>query len=253
MLFRSVSQARYFNAELLAVPFENIVGGPLTAAVLAQNACTKNLINFIKTVGFTPPTTMMSPLNSMTSASGSAPSSTPKPTSAPGGSGGGSGGGGMASPTSLLSSLISGGSLGKVSMVTFEYSKENKDGGSGTARLLVPFLCMVPIPFIKIKSLVYQFNVNLSSQDWESHSSNTSFQGTGVGWCNNRPVWNATISAQSGSTQGGTLSREYSLSIKIQAKNDDLPGGLDRLLTILQKGVIELAEEKEDLATNTNV
>jgi len=127
-----------------------------------------------------------------------------------------------------------------VEMVNFSYNK-NDNGTEKTFEMSVPFLLMVPIPYIEIRSIVIDFNVKLSSATTSTETNSHSFgiQASG-GWSfwGAGVKWSAGYSVQSKSAHTGTVNREYKMHVHVEAGQADLPKGTSRILDIFE-GVIE--------------
>ena len=52
---------------------------------------------------------------------------------------------------------------GKAVHVDFTYSRKNRDGRAQDFTLSVPFLTMVPIPYIQIDNAEFEFNAKITS------------------------------------------------------------------------------------------
>jgi len=220
-------------SEFASVPFETIIGGPLNACVKAQNVSSKHLIDFIKDVGFLP-----SPMGFVPGIGQAAGS--PGMTGGPGTPVNPPGPGGMPTPASGLPTAGAT-QTGRAAMVTFEYAKENQDGTTGLARMSVPFLCLVPIPYVRITHFSVEFSVKLDSHEYKNNSSSKQESGS-----------HSRMSYVKNSTNKNNqqISREYSMKIRVKAKSEEIPGGMLRLLNILEKGMFESlkedAKEKEE-------
>jgi len=130
--------------------------------------------------------------------------------------------------------------LKTVEMVDFSYNKVD-NGTERNFQMSVPFLLMVPIPYIEIRSIVIDFNVKLNAAQTTSSSTSHSFgiQASG-GWSfwGAGVKWEAGYSMQSKSSQTGTVNREYKLHVHVEAGQADLPKGTSRILDIFE-GVIQ--------------
>jgi hypothetical protein len=127
-----------------------------------------------------------------------------------------------------------------VEMVTFSYDKVD-NGTERNFEMSVPFLLMVPIPYIEIRSITIDFNVQLNSARSQSSSSSHSFgvQASG-GWSfwGAGVSWSAGYSMKAQSAQSGTVNRDYKLHVRVEAGQADLPKGTSRILDIFE-GVIQ--------------
>lgn len=189
-------QGQIFDADLAAIDFSAILGGPMTAAINAQAQSAMVTLEFINSVGFQS-------------------------------SGGGDGGGG----TTL-----------KANEVDFTYSKSipAKDGtvSQQTSSLTVPILSIVPIPFIRVQQLSVDLNVKLNSVQKASTSNsivtNTNIQPNGFLSFFSPVKFSTTIVSKNESRTSSTITESYDLSVKMLAVQDQMPGGLAKVLQILQ-------------------
>lgn len=198
----------YVIQQLTALPFENIIGGPLKAAIEAQGMAAKATVDFIALVGFKPTDTdPMFPDD---------PNATPD--------------------------------MGDVRNVTFKYVVKDADGNDEEAILTVPILTIVPIPFIRIDEMTIDFMAKISETRTAKHSTksdtsfNTNFKlGYRSWWSPVSVSFTASYSTKHSST-AATSSRyqmESTINIHVRAVQDDIPAGLGRILDILENTITE--------------
>lgn len=127
--------------------------------------------------------------------------------------------------------------------VSFDFYQNGKE-----ARLNVPLLTIVPIPYIAINSIDIDFkakiNAESSSHNETSESSKTSASGSmeaKIGWGPFSAKLNASASysskKDSKATQDSKYSVEYTLDIAVKAGQDSMPAGLAKVLDILNNCV----------------
>lgn len=136
----------------------------------------------------------------------------------------------------------------KVRNVTFTY--EVTEPEPQQARLTVPILTIIPIPFIRIDEMTIKFVMDVSEQsDTESKSQRESSAKSevkaeaSVGW----GIWKASASfsgsysSSSKDTSSSSLrqSTHATLDITVHAVQDEMPAGLSRVLGILEKSITE--------------
>lgn len=135
-------------------------------------------------------------------------------------------------------------------MVKFTYQKpvEVKDAEgnaaveSQTFELSVPFLTMVPIPFIRVEETTIDFNAKITSV--QSTSSATS-HGLGssltakAGWGWGSAKLKVNYSYQKSRSSTGRSQRTYSMAVRVRAVQDEMPAGTERLLSILEGNIDE--------------
>jgi hypothetical protein len=192
--------------ELASLDFENLIGGPLIAVVHAQAQAAMATVNFVKQVGFKPP-------------EGGAPAA--------------------ADPTNQTT--------GEPATVTFSYKKMvPKADGSGeeekTAQLMVPFLSMLPVPYLRIQEANVDFLAKINSVQFRQVDTNLGVTGeleAKAGWLWGSARLKVTTTYQRQTKEGSTVTRDYSMGVKVKAVQDEIPGGLDRLLTLLESLIKE--------------
>jgi hypothetical protein len=190
--------------ELASLDFENLIGGPLIAVVHAQAQSAMATVNFIKQVGFKPP----------------------------------------AGATTITATAQS---TGEPATVTFNYKKSiPKADGSGNemkdASLTVPFLSMLPIPYLRVQEVNIDFLAKINAI--QSRQVDTSVAVTGELEAKASFLWasaklKVSTSYQRQTKEGSTVTRDYSMGVKVKAVQDEIPGGLDRLLSILESLIKE--------------
>lgn len=189
--------------ELASLDFESLIGGPLIAVVHAQAQAAMATVNFVKQVGFKPP-----------------PGGSPDPTAQ---------------------------SVGEPATVTFNYKKMvPKADGSGeeekTAQLTVPFLAMLPIPYLRVQEVNVDFLAKINSVQFRQVDTNIAVTGeleAKAGWLFGSARLKVSTTYQRQTKEGATVTRDYSMGVKVKAVQEEMPGGLERLLTILESLIKE--------------
>ena len=130
------------------MPFGQIIGGPISAAIEAQAMAARTTIDFIKEVGFHPPKT------SGVEEEGIVDQDKDR----------------VARDKALNeSSKIA---FGDVRYVTFHYQVGTSATGESDKSISVPLLALVPIPYLRIEEMNLEFTAALTDSG-ESSSSNT--------------------------------------------------------------------------------
>ncbi|WP_341504081.1 DUF2589 domain-containing protein [Gallaecimonas sp. GXIMD4217] len=131
---------------------------------------------------------------------------------------------------------------GKIVNVDFSYNRKDDQGRDQEFTLTVPFLTMLPIPYITVDSAEIEFNAKITSTKESNMSSNFTQQvdaSAGGSW------WFAKASIKSKTSyqrQRSTTEKEertFDMKVKVQARNADTPAGTERLLTILENTIEE--------------
>lgn len=196
--------------ELNSLDFSVYIGGPLQAAVQAQHAASMSQVNFIKEVGF---------------------------------------------------EKDSNGNITDLRYVDFNYSKSIPNPHFGkTAQQLadeglpattdttsvflpsevnirVPFLTMLTIPALRIETLTIDFNAKLTSTETSNVSSE--FAASAELGINYKIVnFKASASYKRTASSGTSVEKTYNLGVRVHAVNDEIPAGLDRILTMLEDSIV---------------
>jgi hypothetical protein len=189
--------------ELSSIDFESMIGGPLIAVVHAQAQAAVATVNFIKQVGFKP-----------------APQGTPDPTNQ---------------------------TTGEPATVSFSYKKTvPKADGSGNeekdAELTVPFLAMLPIPYLRVEETNIDFLAKINSVEYRQVDENigvTADLEASAGWLWGSAKLKVSSTYKRETKEGSTVTRDYSLGVKVKAVQEEMPGGLSKLLSILESQIKE--------------
>jgi hypothetical protein len=195
--------------ELQQIPFSQLIGAPLKAAVEAQALAAQSTIEFIHKVGFKQPNGL-----------------------------------GAADTDLVFSDVTADADAGELRSVTFSYSKKDENDEQKEFSLTVPFLAITPIPYIRIEEMTIDFNAKLTdSIERKTDSSfNLSTSVTGSYSAFWSPVKidarvSATYNQKSGTTE--RQQREYSMQIHVRASQAEMPAGLSRMLDMLEEAIQE--------------
>lgn len=110
-----------------------------------------------------------------------------------------------------------------------------------TMQFSVPALTLYPIPFIKVDMITIDFNAKITSMETQSQSSDLS---VGVNlevkqrWPSGSAKLNASVAYKKSTTSGSSVERTYSMAIHVQASQDEMPAGMEKLLGILEGAMI---------------
>jgi Protein of unknown function (DUF2589) len=203
----------YVTRALTQLPFGNIIGGPMKAAIEAQALAARSTIEFIQTVGFEQQNDdALFP--SIDAASG------------------------KVSDTNS--------SFGKVRTVTFEYQQQNVNGTETKATLTVPLLTIVPIPFLRIDEMTIDFMAKMTEEYKHKNSTNTNldiavnsnFQYKAF-WSPVSANFNVAVSSKhsASSENSSRFSTEATMSVHVRAVQDSMPGGMAKILQILENAI----------------
>lgn len=187
----------YANRVLGSIPFGTLIGAPMTAAVEAQALAAQSSIDFIRSVGFT------------------------------------SDGDDEA--------------FGDVRNVTFVYKSRNvADGSDQDVTLTVPILTIVPIPYLRIEDMTIDFTSKITEElvrEAKRDSSTEAKAELSVGYKSFlSPVkvsFKGSVSTKH-SSSASTKNRyktEHTININVRAVQDDIPGGMGRVLDLLESAI----------------
>lgn len=153
---------------------------------------------------------------------------------------------------------------GKVVNAEFAYTKRDDDGNTRKFSLTVPFLAMVPVPYITVTDALVEFNAKITSttesKSEEHTESSGSFEAKAKFWFFSVNVSGKTSSAKN-TSRTDKEERTFDMKILVRAKNQDLPAGTERLLTVLEQSLVETKGPvvvpvrivSKDATTKTNV
>lgn len=186
--------------ELNSLDFGVYISGPLQAAVQAQQASSMAAVDFLQEVGFED-----------------------------------NGSGGQ-----------------QIRYVDFDYEKtvpnpdfdpaqpagpSNEQYIKSDVSIKVPFVTMLQVPSLRIDTLDINFNARLTST--QTSSLNTKFSASASLGINYKIVnFKASASYQRSSSRGEKVEKSYSLNVKVHAVQDEMPAGLDRILTLLEDSIV---------------
>ena len=130
-----------------------------------------------------------------------------------------------------------------IKYVTFNYKKTDPSVQQGWSEytLKVPFLTMVPIPYIRIDEITIDFSAKLTSCETSDYSSEWGLNvETGVNF-GRMFNFKAAASYKSKSSSGSEVNRSYDLMVHVRAVSEEIPAGLDRILRLVES---EIKEDK---------
>ena len=182
----------------MALPMEQIIGGPLQAIVKAQSLAASTTADFIQKVGLMP--------------------SDPK------------------DPNSALVART----------VDFSFKRlrppDSSSAGSSSVTenvdLTVPLLTIVPVPFIRIEEATIDFECKVSSSTLDTSEMKVGVQAEASGgFFGVKFSVKASFSYQN--THKDQVDKSATLKVQVKAVQDDMPGGLKKMLDILETAVVD--------------
>jgi hypothetical protein len=175
----------------MALPMEQIIGGPLQAIVRAQSLAASETASFIQTVG--------------------------------------------------LVDDGSGNSTARTVDFGFNRKVPKEDGSATTTenvKLTVPLLTIVPVPFIRIEEATIDFECKVSSSTLD-----TSKTAVGITASASGGFWGVKFSVKASFSHQRThkeeVTKSATLKVHVKAVQDEMPGGLLKVLEILETAVTD--------------
>ncbi len=190
-----------------AMPFSQIIGGPLSAAIEAQAMAARTTINFIKEVGFHPPKTSEVEDDKE-----------------------------VRDRELNESSKIA---FGDVRYVTFHYQAGGSATENNNRSISIPLLSLVPIPYLRIEEMNLEFSAALTDSG-ESSSSDDIEQTGNSNAKVSQPSWKSqnqfvgTYSANTKNAQKSRYNNQMNLNFQIKVVSDDLPAGMSKVLSLME-------------------
>lgn len=202
----------YANRVLGSIPYGTLIGAPMTAAVEAQALAAQSSVNFIRTVGFKNPDQNDSDDEESTG-------------------------------------------WGDTRYVEFTYTtRETDEDTPREAKVNVPLLTIVPIPYLRIDDMTIDFTSKITEEmihkkdektDVKSDSSlNVEYKKflspVKVGFKSS-----LSVKHSSSSSTTNRYKTEHTININVRAVQDDIPGGMSRVLDLLESGIKEKESDSE--------
>lgn len=207
----------YVTRILTELPFANIIGGPLKAAIEAQALAARSTLEFIQLMGFT--NTNLAELN----------------------------------PTITNNSIPSTpAAFGATRTITFTYTVHDDDGAGGSREvsLTVPILTILPIPYLRIDEMTIDFTAKITEETKKDYSGTTNVDfsyGGGATIGGGTPAWILPVNVgfkgslstkhSSTSSRSSRYQTEATMNVHVRAVQDDMPGGLAKVLHLLEQAV----------------
>jgi len=220
------------GTELASLDFGNLIGGPLTAVITAQSMAAQSTAEFIKSVGFYQ--------KGQKDAEGEDIGETPiyvdfkypkevspyQP---------------AVEKVDAVAYVPATDTTPEVPAVAAVAAKDAVPAVYQTMQFSVPILTMLPIPFIKVDIMTIDFNAKITSMETQNQSSDLS---VGVNlevkqrWPGGSAKLNASVAYKKSTSSGSSVERTYSMAIHVQASQDEMPAGMEKLLGILEGAMI---------------
>ena len=213
--------AGYAIRQVEQLPFSHLIGGPMSAAIEAQAQAAATTIDFMRQVGFAP-----------------APDSEPDEEDNP--------------------------DIGAARTISFNYSVRTEDNPDEErdVSLTVPVLSIVPIPYIRIDEMSIDFTAKISElQQHKSVAKSEQTEGRAYRVKAKFKFWRFSASASmsgslssshsQSSTQSSKYKTELTMNVHVRAVQDDMPAGMSRVLSILEKTITERPKPVADTVSGS--
>mmetsp|Transcript_28825 Transcript_28825/g.72529 ORF Transcript_28825/g.72529 Transcript_28825/m.72529 type:complete len:213 (+) Transcript_28825:141-779(+) len=141
-----------------------------------------------------------------------------------------------------------GSSFGKPKVIKMDYSKTGPDGQVKEGYLSVPLLTLITIPYLRMEEMQIEFNARITSTQEKSISeseSTTKSQGAGFNFGFVGASTSTTTTTSQSTREGVNIQREHNFNIKITAKQDVIPVGVERLLDLIES-LVGLSNKDKD-------
>lgn len=137
---------------------------------------------------------------------------------------------------------------GNPQYVTFKYQKSATQA-EGEAKqsdqnemmeMQVPFLTLIPIPFIRVDEATIDFNAKINAINYSNKTSDHKFEAGSdrrKGFIGRLLGIKASYSYKSTTNSGNRVERTFTLAIHVRAVQDEMPGGMEKILGILESSI----------------
>lgn len=228
------------GTELASLNFENLIGSPLVAVIKAQSIAARSTADFIKTVGFDEnDKPVYVDFNYPKEISPYQPAVTGVTAVA--------GAGNPLYPTGMIGTGFSVGVVNDgsntVGYPPYVAAVAGVTAANAVAaqyqdmKMSVPILTMLPIPFIKIDKFTMDFNAKITSMEITSESTDKSISGSlevRQRWGSGSAKLNVNAAYKKSTASSSSIERTYSMAIHVEASQDEMPAGMEKLLNILE-------------------
>jgi hypothetical protein len=138
------------------------------------------------------------------------------------------------------------GTTPELEYVSFSYTKTDDIAGTETVVIEVPLLTIVPIPYLRIDTFDIDFSANIreskvvKSKDASAFAVGVTSQAKfRFGWVRADIQASVAYNRSKETTSDTQTATEYNMDIKLHAVQDSLPGGLKKMLSILEGAITD--------------
>lgn len=214
------------GTELASLDFGNLIGGPLTAVITAQSMAAQSTAEFIKNVGFYQKGQKDADDNDIGETPIYVDFKYPKE---------------ISPYQPAIDAVEAVPAEGDTPAVEAVEAVEAVPAVYQNMQFSVPILTMLPIPFIKVDIITIDFNAKITTMETQTQSADLS---VGVNlevkqrWPGGSAKLNASVAYKKSTSSGSSVERTYSMAIHVQASQDEMPAGMEKLLGILEGAMI---------------
>ncbi len=136
--------------------------------------------------------------------------------------------------------ISSGGGTGATVSVVFTAAVPARDAEFQTMQLEVPILALLPIPYIRIEDVTIDFNAKINSMEYQKVDTSIKIDANlevRQRWPSGSVKLNVSAAYQRNTQQGLNVERTYSLAVHIKAVQDEMPAGMEKVLSILENAI----------------
>lgn len=129
------------------------------------------------------------------------------------------------------------GSIKANASVVFAKKVDAVDAKFQEMKIEVPILTILPIPFIRVERATVDFNAKINAMETAQQSSDFAISGNlevKQRWPGGSAKLNVSCSYQKKTASGSSVERTYSMQIHVEASQDEMPSGMEKLLGILE-------------------
>ncbi len=211
--------------ELSSIDFDSMIGGPLIAVINAQAQAALSTVNFIKTVGFKAGDSNDNPEATNTGDPIYIAFKYPKE---------------VAPYQAAIPAQAAQGNPGDPDYKPAVAAQAAVAANVQEMTLKVPILTMLPIPYIRIDETTIDFNAKINSMEYRKIDTSLSIKASlevKQSWFLGSAKLKVSTSYKRNTQQGNNVSRTYSMAVHVKAVQDEMPGGMEKILGILEDAI----------------
>jgi hypothetical protein len=121
--------------------------------------------------------------------------------------------------------------------ITWVEAKDAREAKYTEMKIEVPILTILPIPFIRVEEATIDFNAKINAMETSSESTDLAIKGdleVKQRWPGGSAKLNVSCSYQKKTASGSSVERTYSMHIYVKASQDEMPAGMEKLLSLLE-------------------